>query len=247
MSNIIGLGQDLSLKVINSRSVITEELGIQRLTEKFTCTTFTAGISAQEDGGSNLPAIYSIHPEFSNMSCESVNVSNMPGGLAEVVAHYAGFISNDVSFNWPATSSPQIRYGGGGGGSSNVSARVRFFPNGERASIFSQGGDWLEYPLIVEIRFIDSLDNEEQLYSDWRVGVTQMPTEFRGIKIPGPEKEPYYTPPEIPTPLPAGSTFFGVRYNGVILSGLSANRRGGLFNEVSATFKDKFSFPAFQT
>lgn len=244
MSNIIGLGQDLSHKVINSRAVITEELGIQRLTEVFTCTTFTAGISAQEDAGSNLPAIYSIHPEFSNMSCESVNVSNMPGGLAEVTAQYAGFIS-DVSFIWPATSSPQIS--GGGGGSSNVSARVRFFPNGERASVFQQGGEWLEYPLIVEIRFIDSIDNEEQLYSDWRVGVTQMPTEFRGIKIPAPETGPYYTPPEIPNPTPTGFTFFGVRYNGVILSGLSASRRGGLFNEVSATFKDKFSFPAFQT
>jgi len=244
MSNIIGLGLDLSHKVINSRSVITQELGIQRLTEKFTCTTFAAGISAQEGAGSNLPAIYSIHPEFPNMSCESVNVSNMPGGLAEVTAQYAGFISSDVLFYWPATSNPQVS---STGGSSNISARVRFSPNGERASVFQQGGDWLEYPLIVEIRFIDSIDNEEQLYSDWRVGVTQMPTDFRGVKIPAPEKEPYNTPPPIPTPPPQGFTFFAVKYDGVILSGLSAERRGGLFNEVRATFKDKFSFPTFQT
>lgn len=246
MTNIIGLGVDLSGKVINSRSVITEELGIQRLTEVSTCTTFSAGISSNALAGENLPSIYSIHPEFPNMSCESVNVSNLPGGLAQITAQYAGFMAESVTFNWPPVSSPNIASITQASSTvPNVSAVVRYFPNGERASIFSQGGDWLEYPLIVEIRFIDSTENETKLYSDYRIGETELPLEFRGITILAPETAPYFDEPEIPNPPPSGTTFFGVKYDGVILSGLSIVRRGNLFNEIRATFKDKFSFPTF--
>lgn len=246
MTNIIGLGQDLSGKVINSRTVITEELGIQRLTEVSTCTTFSAGISADAEAGGNLPSIYSIHPEFPNMSCESVNVSNLPGGLAQITAQYAGFMAEDVTFNWPPVSSPNIASITPASSTvPNVSAVVRYFPNGERASIFSQGGDWLDYPLIVEIRFIDSTANETKLYSDYRIGETELPLDFRGIKILSPETAPYYKPPEIPNPPPSGFTFYAIKYFGVVLSGLSIVRRGNLFNEIRATFKDKFSFPVF--
>lgn len=183
-STIIGLGEGLTQRIINSRSVTTEDVGIQRLTESYTCTSFSAGLVAEPDSGSNLPQIYSIHPEFSNMSCENVQVTNLDGGLAEITAQYVGLLADSATFYWPPGVAPSIStsipaFGSNG---SECAPGIRYFPAGEqiRSTLYPSNGDWAHYPIIVEIRFIDSIDNESSLYSDWRVGQTIMPTEFRG-------------------------------------------------------------------
>lgn len=248
-STIIGLGEGLTQRIINSRSVTTEDVGIQRLTESYTCTSFSAGLVAEPDSGSNVPQIYSIHPEFPNMSCESVQVTNQDGGLAEITAQYVGFLADSVTFVWPPDLAPSIVsitpvIGSGG---VSVAPGVRYFPAGERirSTMFPSNGDWAHYPIVVEIRFIDSVDNETDLYSNWRVGQTLMPTNFRGVKIPEPETAPYnLPPPEVPSGFIG--TLYGFIYRGVVLSGLSVNRRGRLYNEIRATFKDKFEYTTYQ-
>lgn len=248
-STIIGLGEGLTQRIINSRSVTTEDIGIQRLTESYTCTSFSAGLVADSESGINLPQIYSIHPEFSNMSCESVQVTNQDGGLAEITAQYVGFLADSANFYWPPDVSPSISSITPVIGSNGISVApgIRYFPAGEKiiSTRVPSSGDWAHYPIIVEIRFIDSVDNETSLYSDWRVGQTPMPTEFRGVKIPEPETAPYIlAPPESPPGFTG--TLYGFIYHGVVLSGLSVNRRGGLYNEIRATFKDKFRYLAYQ-
>lgn len=251
MSNgtIVGLGTDLSKRVINSRSVTTEDIGIQRLTETYTCTTFSAGLVANSNSGSNLPQIYSIHPEFPNMSCEAVQTSNQTGGLAEITAQYVGFLAGTVRFFWPPDLSPIITGANSLVGEVNnkITPNIRYYPAGERigGTAFPSDGDWAHYPIIVEIRFIDSVANETSLYSDWRVGQTLMPTEFRGVTIPAPEVAPYFNPPpEVPPGFKG--TLYGFLYSGVVLSSLSVNRRGRWFNEIRATFKDRFKFSVYQ-
>ena len=234
MTNIIGLGQDNAGKVINSRSLITEELGIQRLTEITTVTTYSAGLSSIAGGGSNVPAIYSVHPEFPNMSVEAVSVSNKTGGLAEIVTQYVGF-TNGIKFYWPPDIIPT------GTGSiplppgQNVVPYIRLFPAGKKMDQFGRNGDWLHCPVIVQITFIDTVEHEELLYSDWIVGATRVPSEFRGKKIPQSSVSPYISP--LPNPIPDG--FVQVIYYGVVLSSINVDRRGGLYNEIRLTFKDE--------
>jgi len=241
MANIIGLGQDLSGKVINSRVVVTEELGIQRMTELTTVTTYSGGLSSQSGGGLNVPAIYSIHPEFPFMSVEAVSVSNKTGGLAEVSTQYVGFLAQYVQFYWPPDQPPTIGRTPASG--TGVVPMVRLFPAGTLFNKFSNpSGDYVHFPIVVQINFIDSVKNEEQLYSDWVVGVTQMPGAFRGIKLPQSPVAPYNE--EVPRPVPDG--FTQLLYFGVRLSSINVDRRGSLFNQVRVTFKDSYRLLGYQ-
>ena len=233
MTNIIGLGQDNAGKVINSRSVITEPLGIQRLTEITTATTYSAGISPQSGNGLNLPAIYSLHPEFSQMSVEAVSVSNKPGGLAEITTQYVGFI-NQTNFYWPPDQIPTTS-SASPSSAPKIVPGIRLFPAGTKFNKFTNtGGDWLHFPIVVQISFIDSINNQELLYSDWVVGVTPIPGSFRGTILPQSPVAPYRE--GTPSPIPDG--YVETIYQGVLLSSISVDQRGGLFNEVKLTFKD---------
>lgn len=248
-SIILGLGAELDQRIINSRSVSTEDIGIQRLTESYTCTSFSAGLVADPNSGANLPEIYSIHPEFSNMSCENVQVTAQDGGLADVTVQYVGFLDDNINFSWPPDGPPQSYAATPiiGSGGQKASPSVRCFPAGAkiRSNRFPSSGDWAHYPLVVEIDFIDSISNETLLYSDWRVNETRMPEAFRGTQIPAPETSPYrLEPPEAPNGF--SGTLYGFLYSGVVLSGLSVTRRGGLYNQIKATFKDKFEYLAYQ-
>lgn len=234
MTNIIGLGQDLDGKITNSRIVVTEELGIQRMTEITTATTYSAGLSSIDGGGLNVPAIYSIHPEFPNMSVETVSVSNKPGGLAEITTQYVGFL-NDVEFYWPPDQIP-ASFAPNPAAAPKIIPGIRLFPAGTKFNKFSNpGGDWVHFPIVVQINFIDSIENEELLYSDWVVGETPIPGSFRGITLPQSPVSPYSEP--TPNPIP-DTGFSQLIYFGVLLSSINVDRRGALYNQVRITFKD---------
>jgi len=241
MTNIIGLGQDLDGKITNSRIVVTEELGIQRMTEITTATTYSAGLSSIGGGGLNVPAIYSIHPEFQNMSVEAVSVSNKPGGLAEITTQYVGFL-NDVEFYWPPDQTP-ASFAPNPAAAPKIVPGIRLFPAGTPFDKFlNPSGDWVHFPVVVQISFIDSVANEELLYSDWKVNVTEMPSGFRGYPLPQPPVAPYAE--NLPDPVPDG--FKRLVYFGPRLSSINVDRRGSLFNQVRITFKDYYKVFLYQ-
>lgn len=247
MATIIGLSG--SNKIITSRSLVTEEIGIQKYTETFVTTTFGAGIgpTSISKEGAAIPAVYSQSTRYPFMNVENFSIKEMEGELAEVTVNYIGF-SYPILFSWPPTIQPTISSAGSipssqsslpsfGAATSKTNAKVRCFPSGQ------EGSDWLFYPLIVEINFIDSVENEYKMISSWKVGTTPMPSSFRGMQIPPSTRPPFRESP--PNPIPEGYSASLLTYLGPCLSGLNISRRGNRYNQINATFRDTFFYTEY--
>lgn len=237
MATLIGLSG--SNKIVKNRSIVTEEIGIQRYIETFTTTSFGAGIGPTStlNEGSAVPAIYSQSTRFSFMNVENISIREMPGDLAEVTVNYVGF-TYPILFSWPPTTPPTIASSSStptnqssipqfSAISSRTTALVRCSPAGQ------EGRDFKHYPLQVEIEFIDSVANEFKLLSTWKIGSTPMPTSFRGIAIPPPTRAPYRE-----RPINEFQEGEFLVYKGVVLKGLNVVRRGNRYNQIRATFSD---------
>lgn len=110
-------------------------------------------------------------------------------------------------------------------------------------------GDWLEYPSVVNVSFVVAATPEEEdiLNRNYTIGITEMPQEIRGVRLPG-YPAPYIFETTAKKDFGAINPEVGFEfvralqiYYGVRLRSISFERQG-FFNVVYLSFGDLFEF-----
>lgn len=242
-TTIIGLTD--TTKVLNSAVFTKNPIGLGVLVETYTLTP--AGISSFN------PSPLDPHPIFPTLVVETVNSSDISGGLKQVIVRYVGSIlkESEQYIGKPSAEVPEQP-------TSLLDSElppptITLLPAGKKQllpsqlydgtissnlffSIISSGeskGTWVSFPYIANITYLEyaSEENEATLFANYIADVTDMPLELRGIELPKP-----ITGPFVDYFAGAGAS---VDYFGVKLSSISI-RRTGVFNEITLAFKDFF-------
>lgn len=240
-TTIIGLTD--TTKVLNSAVFTKNPIGLGVLVETYTMTP--AGVAAFN------PSYLDPHPIFPTLVVETVNSSDINGGLKQVIVRYVGAIlkESEQYIGKPASEVPEQP--------ASLSdfelppPTITLLPAGKKQLLPSQyddgiissslffslqrsgesRGTWVSFPYIVNITYLEyaNEENEANLFTNYIVNVTDMPTEFRGIELPKSIIGPF-------NDFGFNST---IQYYGVRLSSISV-KRTGIFNEITLSFKDFF-------
>lgn len=171
MKQIIGL-QD-SDRILTNASLSTEASGMQVLSQTFVTTT---------DGLQYFnPKVSDPHPDFPTMSIESVSKNFMPGSLISFNINSVGVLGENAQqyINLTGSAVPK---------QPTLSSVLppNFLPK-PTYSLFQNQGEYLYYPFIVQLSFVDIL-NQKQVEKILQIfnykAQTKIPLQWRGLVLP---------------------------------------------------------------
>ena len=243
-TTIIGLTD--TTKVLNSSVFTKNTIGLGVLVETYTMTP--AGVAAFN------PSYLDPHPIFPTLVVETVNSTDINGGLKQVIVRYVGAIlkESEQYIGKPASEVPEQPTSLDE--SDLPPPTITLLPAGRKQLMPSQlndgtltvsqffaiiatgdsKGSWVSFPYILSISYLEQAteDNELSFFSTYQPLITDLPSEFRGIEIPkaisGPFQDALFSYPGT-----------AIEYYGVKLRSTSI-KRTGLFNEITLSFQDYF-------
>jgi hypothetical protein len=223
MATIVGITD--SDKILTDASVFTEPTGFQILSQTYVTTR--AGLA------SIVPQYLDPHPDFPTMAVDTINTSNIDGGLAQITITYVGLLSKSGQ-SYIATPSAEIP-------PQDTVDTVLLPP--PTISLMPKQTE-LHFPFILTISCITKFATQDDIsLITHQFGAGEpAPVQFRGVPIPQPSAKPYVKYEDIKEniglPNPGQAKVF--QYNGIRSIGAAVDKKG-FFALVSVTYHESFS------